>query len=212
MLRIGTTSRLNRPPSKRSNAAFTLIELLFVIFIIALVSRFAVPKFNELTTINLRSAARQVSGLINFTFNRAVMTKKQYRLTLNLQEGTYWVEEFVPPSPPPKKEGDDEELELNADDDKPPVPRGEFRKLDSYLSKPGRLPKGVKIAKYYDARNEMAYSENGVVYIYFYPIGETNGGYLILSTTEDTSITLRINPITGKVVSYRGVVENFNES
>lgn len=208
--------------NRKGRSGFTLLELLFVIFILAMVVGFAVPKFNQMTTINLRSAARQLSGLVTFTFNRSVLTRKPYRLVLDFDSNSYWVEVYQGSSGLIPTDSNDAkaEKENNSDDEdefgdesekKQKKARGQFEKITGYLTKPGKLPQGVKVLKYLDDKHELSIT-SGTAQIYFYPTGEASGGALIIGTDNDTAVTLRINPITGKVTNYSGAVENFDAS
>ena len=130
------------------------------------------------------------------------MTRQPYRLVIDINEGTFWVEQYRAVKP-----RSDETKDQNKDEAEKEKSGKEFAKVTGYLNKPGKLPAGVHLAKFIDAKNETSVT-SGQVHLYFYPVGETSGGTLILETSEDTAMTLIINPITGLVTSYRGVIED----
>ncbi|MCZ6469606.1 MAG: prepilin-type N-terminal cleavage/methylation domain-containing protein, partial [Candidatus Dadabacteria bacterium] len=59
---------------------FTLLEILVVILIIGAFFFVAVPKFQDLTEVNLKSASRNLSATIKYLYNEAAFKKNIYRL------------------------------------------------------------------------------------------------------------------------------------
>ena len=190
------------------NTGFTLIEILFVIFLISIVAGFAVPRFNALTTINLRSATRHMASLIRYSFNTAVLSGKRHRLVLNFDERAYWIEVYEEIVEEEKDEDDGTELSegvsLDDQDDEPRV-RGEFVKTEGFLVKAKKLPDGVDYLKYKPL--EESEVRAGEAFLYFYPEGESSGGELVLKSGEENFMTLVINALTGEVRIYNELLD-----
>ncbi len=185
--------------SKFSSSGFTLIELLAVIVLIALIIGVGIPRLNQITTVNLRSAARSVAGLIKITYNRAAMAGEEYRLAFDLDTQAYWLEVLVV----------QESEEKESEEERKKIPKRVFVRTKRYLAEPAELPAGVAITRYFYPEKARDQS-NGTVYLHFYPNGEMSGGYLFFNSSEDTAVTLQINPLTGRVKSHRGVLDVAN--
>jgi len=80
---------------RHRSAAFTLIEMLAVVAILALVMTFALPNTGMLQTRRLDSETRQLVALLELARQRAVMTGVKHRLWIDLEEAEYRLEWFV---------------------------------------------------------------------------------------------------------------------
>jgi general secretion pathway protein H len=91
--------------ARSTNRGFTLIEMMVVIIIISLVAAIVIPLLPSTDTSNLRDTARQLSTVIRYLGDRAVMTKNRYRIKLNLTDNTLVInkidngEEVTPEDP-----------------------------------------------------------------------------------------------------------------
>lgn len=77
----------------RSRPAFTLIEILAVLFIIGIVGAIVIPRFTNLRGIQLRSSARDLAGTLHLVYNTAVVKHTPYRMVFDLDKHEYLVEE-----------------------------------------------------------------------------------------------------------------------
>jgi prepilin-type N-terminal cleavage/methylation domain-containing protein len=72
---------------------FTLIELVMVLVIIALVVGITAPSLGRfITARKIADAASQINALAHHARNAAIAEGRTYRLVLDEQAGTYWVE------------------------------------------------------------------------------------------------------------------------
>ena len=76
----------------RRESGFTLIEILVVIVLIGSFLLIAVPKFQDITDVNLKTSSRNLSGTIKYLYNEAVFKKNIYKLVFDLDNDEYWVE------------------------------------------------------------------------------------------------------------------------
>src|SRR3990172_3164096 len=89
----------------RDQKGFTLIELVVVIFLVGIFLLVAVPKFEDITEVNIKSASRRLSGTIRYLYSEAAFKKKVYKLAFDIDRNEYWIEvldgnEFVIPNDP----------------------------------------------------------------------------------------------------------------
>ncbi len=82
--------------ANRREAGFTLMELMVVIFIIALAAGIVLPRLPEPEGARLKSSARNLASGIRFLNDQAIITKKVYRLHLELGENTTRITELSP--------------------------------------------------------------------------------------------------------------------
>ncbi len=76
----------------KKNNGFTLLEILVVMLIIGAFFFVAVPKFQDLTEVNLKSASRNLTATIKYIYNEAAFKKNIHRLAFDIEAGEYWVE------------------------------------------------------------------------------------------------------------------------
>jgi prepilin-type N-terminal cleavage/methylation domain-containing protein len=77
---------------RRRTAAFTLIEMLAVVAIVALISSFVLPNIGALQDRTLRSQARLMAAQLELARQRAVITGIPHRLLIDLDGGGYRLE------------------------------------------------------------------------------------------------------------------------
>jgi prepilin-type N-terminal cleavage/methylation domain-containing protein len=92
----------------RRKAAFTLIEILAVVAILALVATFVMPNFGLLGTRALAHQAEQIANQLELARQRSVVTAIPHRLLIDLDAGAYRIEwqdpgpeDPTPAVPPP---------------------------------------------------------------------------------------------------------------
>jgi general secretion pathway protein H len=77
---------------RRSAPAFTLVELMIVIAVIALLSAAAVPALGGLTGTDARKGAGEVAGSMRWLFDSASVRNTTCRLVIDPAERSFWAE------------------------------------------------------------------------------------------------------------------------
>jgi prepilin-type N-terminal cleavage/methylation domain-containing protein len=78
--------------AERHEAAFTLIEILAVVAILALVATFVMPNFGLLGSRALSHQAEQIANQLELARQRSVVTAIPHRLLIDLDAGAYRIE------------------------------------------------------------------------------------------------------------------------
>ncbi len=74
-------------------AAFTLIELIIVIALIASAYTVLMPNFSSQSATEVLSRLDRLSGDVRSAFDLAVLNRKTYRMVFEIHSGLYWLEE-----------------------------------------------------------------------------------------------------------------------
>jgi prepilin-type N-terminal cleavage/methylation domain-containing protein len=191
--RTGGDERVVRYPAANGAKGYTLIELSLVILLIGIIIAFALPRLGDLGDSRLKSAARQLAGNIQSTFDEAVYRKQDFDVIYDITQGNYRV--IVSPS--------DEESPVGAEDavsDEGPKAPVTFKKA--------ALPDKVRFKDISTERVEKA--TEGQVTAHFFPEGWAEKT-LIHLTDDRKEFTLIVMPYTGKVKILEGYVEQSEE-
>jgi prepilin-type N-terminal cleavage/methylation domain-containing protein len=172
----------------RSRDAFTLIELMVVVVVIGIVSAVIIPEmrgtFEEAV---LKATARQFTGACNLAYSRAVSLQRPHRLVINSGKKNYTIEQKGGEAPGFSKLKD---------------VAGSEREIDSRITvqvrdssedvrdepEPGAPP-----------AVEAPPGEGGSEAIIFNPDGTADEREIVLRDRDGFKMTLRINPVTGRV-------------
>ncbi len=169
-------------PVKHRRAAFTLIELMVVLIVIAIMSAVIIGEMSgNFQDALLRASSRQLISVFNLASSRAVSINRLHRVRFDRVSGSYVVEKhdrgdnFVPARDVPGSEG----------------------ALDSRISiriqEPGEIETPEPDMQ--TERPERA-TDNAVN---FYPDGTTDGREIELRDREGFGLALRISAITARV-------------
>src|SRR3990167_8521568 len=96
-------------PNRKNLRAFTLLELVIVITILALTATFVLPNISAIFGLGMKGACIEVGEMIRYTYNQAVIKNKVFRIVYDLENETYWIEYGEPIEEEKKKEGEGEE-------------------------------------------------------------------------------------------------------
>lgn len=88
-MRTSLTLKYNK---NKKESAFTLIELVIVIFIISLTSALIIPNLWESDKRALRSEAKRIGNTLRYIYDEAAGKKATYTFKINLNEGSWGFE------------------------------------------------------------------------------------------------------------------------
>ena len=159
---------------------FTLIELAIVIFLLGLFFLIAIPKFNDITDVKIKSTSRRLSGTIKHLYNEAAFKKKIYKLIFDLDNGEYWVE----------------------------VQQGEeFVLSNDPLHRRTKLPNGIFFKDIKTDRIRLSTLDKREDFILFLPTGFVEPALIHLETEDGVSYTLATKPYTGGTQVFDEYIE-----
>ena len=136
-------------PAPRAARAFTLIELLAVVFIIALVLGITIPNLSLRSDRVMLGCAEDLAARLGFARQRAVATGTKHRVVIDLDTSAWWIEmqpeqaslAGAAPAPTPAS-GTAPEALLKA----PAAALGQFVPLSGPFGRPRQLPDDVFFA------------------------------------------------------------------
>jgi len=176
---------------------FTLVELMVVLTILVLLAGLTAPSFvRQYHTAKLRSAARDLVGLMQYARSQAVVEGTTYRLNVDRDGGRVWITYY-----------DTETAE--AQDEEP-----QFVEDQSVLGASRKLPSGVSILELQlgddalaqlsdEAREEIEalqsqLNDEGTPYIAFSPSGTSDGARVLLENEYEDQLAVAVDAITGR--------------
>jgi type II secretion system protein H len=168
--------------NKNRRAAFTLIELMVVLIVIAIMSAMVLGEMTgTFQDALLRSSSRQLISVFNLASSRAISVNRLYRVRFDRVSGHYVVEKhdrgdnFVPTEDVPGSAGTlDSRISIRVQES------GEVAtpESDTTTDRPERAPDNT---------------------VNFYPDGTTDGREIELRDREGFGLALRVSPITARV-------------
>ncbi|MFH1018155.1 MAG: type II secretion system protein [Pseudomonadota bacterium] len=196
--------------------AFTLIELIFVMFLISLLSSMALPKVSNMTGINLRNGATGVAGFVRAAYEHSVMRHQKIRIRFDLERRLYWAESYEEPPTIPLLDEDtkldkimqdfekrDEHMRELSDDEKKAEDELRYKKLDAPNLKPKALPQSIHFKGVYTA-SEGKSVETGVPWVDLSPGGFVQKTIIYVLNDRDDAYSVILEPLGGRTRVEKG--------
>ena len=215
------TSRVGRL-KKNNNSAFTILELLIVIGIVALMMSLAVGYIGGTAASQLKKESTALAASIRYSYNQAANKNLPYRIVFDLSDQLYWIEEGSGPFYL-RKEEEEKGLEKKTKEKKEeegggetPSEEGEEAEateetsfaVEETVIKKVKFKDEIRIRDVYVAHQEGPLSA-GQAYLYFFPHGLTEKAVIHLADVEgEINMTLIVNPVTGKTKIEQGYLEH----
>jgi prepilin-type N-terminal cleavage/methylation domain-containing protein len=158
---------------------FTLLELTVVVFILAIVASFVVPRVADVSGVALGATARRLSQSVRYLYEEAALRGSVYGLVLDLDEQRVHV------------------VRLDSE-------TGEFVEDDAMLSRELALPDGVRLTAV--VLPSVGRLDQGAVPIYFYPEGFADPAWIQLGDDRERGYTVIVDPIRGRAEVVDGAV------
>ena len=165
----------------QNRSAFTLLELVVVLFIVSLFATLVVPRIGAFFSHgDTNKAIRQIKGVVRYLTGMSASTRTPYRLHYDLDEGRCWV----------SRQGEE----------------GGFTKEQEMLTRPLHLPKGVR---FQDISTPRGVYTEGEAYTDFFPTGWVED--TLIHIEGGSLVTLKLLHLTGDVKVYEGYVTEEEE-
>jgi prepilin-type N-terminal cleavage/methylation domain-containing protein len=161
-------------------AGFTLLEVVLVLLIIGVVLAVAFPRFANIGGGDLKLEARTLIGRIQGLYAEAAFTRRPHRLVLDLDQERYAAEVMN-------------------------VETRTFAPVDPTFMPPVQLPSGIDLKDVTTAR--AGKRQEGQVALLFDPTGQAEFATIHLEDRDGGTLTLEVNPLTGRVAVKEGYVE-----
>lgn len=199
-----------------------MIELMIVLAIGVGLIGASIYSINVITASKLKDQAMRLTSTIKHAWNQAALNKAQYRLVIDLDSNSYHTEVAeVPSAVEEKKRSDDltnyrtfkegESRKLGGKDDPHEKDRnaGEsdpfgvnktvsYKKLESSVVEPTKLPAGIEFVKVHTTQREEAYVK-GKTGVLFFPNGFQQPAIIVLKNKAGSHYSVVTEPLTGRV-------------
>lgn len=215
--------------SPRKDAAFSLIEMMIVILIMALAVGALTMGLSALGRSKLRSSCVKISAAAKFAYHRAITHGKTVRIVLDFEQGTMGFEEAhgrVTLRDAENSHWSDDDEDINDDGANDPWSNAQANLESAIEASIGRSPfgpitnedgeameryqarplEGVVIARLFTP-HELEPREQGKGYIYFFPGGHTEHAVVQLENRDQRVYSVEIHPLTGRAEIFPHAME-----
>ncbi|MDD5225229.1 MAG: prepilin-type N-terminal cleavage/methylation domain-containing protein [bacterium] len=169
----------------RRTSGFTLIELSIALLLLTLMFSIAIPRFSELTEVNLRSSARQLAAMMRFLYAEAGFKKTYFSLIFDLSTQSYWVEA-------PRLNPETKEIQM-------------VEISDQSLILRRKLPAGIRFREIKIGSQEALH--DGKAEMHFFPGGYADPASIHIQDRKEREFTLFLIPLSGRVLVQAGNLE-----
>ena len=201
----------------------TLIEISIVLLLIAVLMGMVVPSVSNITRADLRATSRKLAGTIRFTYDLAVRKGTVFRVVMDLDEGSFWVESSSDRFLLGKEKTEVEDGALVEEDEEEkhrfvsrsyiesgemwqPKHKATFSSFAGPLIKKITLPNTVSFQDVWVFHQEERVTA-GQAFIYCFPSGMSEKAVIHLIDEDENVYTLWVQPLTGRVRIYSEFVE-----
>ncbi len=204
---MGQTERPATRTISSKSRGFTLLEILLVMAIIAMVMALGLPAIQRVTYQRINSTTRKFVGLVRTVRNDAVLLNTIYRLAIDMDKKTYWIESQREAKRINESTEDTRKKKKGKKGEEPP---SNFVMAPKYSKEPIPFPDGVAFDGVFKEREGLI--NEGTAYIHFFPSGFNEQAILYLKRTgsKTVSYSLVIRPTSGKVDIFQEAVANFD--
>lgn len=192
----------------RSNLGFSLLELMVVMVLVALLMVIAIPAIRSISQADVKGEIMRLAGLTSEVYARAAVSGINHRISFDLEEGSYWVEEKAQEagefSPDLGYEELMKELQNQSEENRKKMDQfiPNYKAVSGDLGEKYSLPKSLKLYGVW-ADNMDAVSRSGKVYVYFFAGGYTQLAFISILEKGDeeasSAMYLSLSPLTGRV-------------
>ena len=196
---------------KYNTGGFTLIEIIGVLFLIALIMGIALPGIRSQYRYYIRTSSRELAATFSYLYDQAILTQKTYRIVYDLDENKYWVESSpgntlitaTPEAEESRIEKNEESEKEKSTEEKSLEPQ--FTKETGKLAKEKKLGKGVVFKDIILPRFSDPIT-SGIAYTYILPQGYIEETWIHIQDKRNQIFTIKVNPLTGRAQIYRRLV------
>jgi prepilin-type N-terminal cleavage/methylation domain len=182
-----------------SQRGMSLIEIMITMAIIGAMMALAASFLFPGNEAKMREETVRLAGVVKFVYNEAAIKNRYYRLTFDLDAGSYSVESSTDPfritileegaKPPPAAPENPEAS---------PTGATFTQETDQFLVQPHSLPAGVKFKDVFVLHDKDRQSA-GKVFAYFFPNGWAEKMVVNFTDEDEESFySVEVNPLTGK--------------
>ena len=191
------------PRARPTRLAFTLIEMLAVLLIMALVAGLTLPNLSLRSDRAVLEEAQELAASFAFTRQRAVATAAPHRVVLDLDRSAYWIEEqpersdafATPPSAPPAKDAA-RPIRLVA----PATGPAEFQPVPGPFGRPRLLREPVHFES---VETPAGAVREGQVQVVFEDDGTADYTVLVLANEDGDAYVLELRRLADEVGIHR---------
>lgn len=207
-----------KPHARAGQGGLTLIELIIVAGLMALIVAIVVPSVESITGVHLKTSSSGLAGTIRYTYDLAARKSAVFRVVINLDENSYWVESASKKFLLDREEAEVRDGVLEEPEEEEPerarrfidrgfIEGGEMwhaKKRASFSDFAGpmtpkvKLPQGIEFQDVWvDHQSDVVMA--GRAYLYCFPTGMTERAVIHLIEENDDVYSVTVEALTGSV-------------